>query len=265
MPAIYDKIGTSYNATRCADSRIVDRIVALLDLPQGSRIIDIGAGTGSYSQALAERGYNMTALEPSSIMRDQATTDAPITWVAGGAESLPLDDCSFNGAILILCIHHFSDIAAAASEIRRVVSSGPIVIFSYDPNAIELPWLFDYFPSFRDQIRLSFPSLSNICSHFNISGRDSFIAMPFPLPHDLADGFAGAAWRYPERYLDREFRDNTSAFRQLDPLLCRKGLDALSRDLESGAWEARYGEIRKLQEYYHGYTFITIKGEQAAP
>ena len=264
MPEIYDKIGTTYNATRGADARIVMRIVELLELPVGSRIIDIGAGTGSYSQALAGRGYEMTALEPSFIMRDQATTDAPITWVAGGAESLPFNDCSFDGAILILCIHHFSDIEAAASEIRRVVPSGPIVIFSYDPDAIELPWLFDYFPAFRDQIRLSFPSLSNICGHFNISGSDSFSAIPFPLPHDLADGFAGAAWRYPERYLDQEFRDGTSAFRQLDPLLCEKGLDALSRDLESGEWDARYGEVRKLQEYDHGYTFITIKGEAAS-
>jgi SAM-dependent methyltransferase len=260
MPAIYDKIGNGYNATRRADSRIVDRIIALLDLPQGSRIIDIGAGTGSYSRAMAARGYEMTSLEPSTVMRDQATADASITWVAGSAESLPFADCSFDGAILILCIHHFSDMAAAASEIRRVVRSGPIVIFSYDPDAVGLPWLFHYFPSFRDQIRSSFPSFNHICNQFN--GGDSISATPFLLPHDLADGFAGAAWRYPERYLEQEFRDGTSAFRQLDPQLCEKGLEALRHDLESGAWDSRFREVRLLQEYDHGYTFLTIKGEQ---
>ena len=36
MTAKYDSIGTTYNATRRADARIVDRIVALLDLPQGA-------------------------------------------------------------------------------------------------------------------------------------------------------------------------------------------------------------------------------------
>jgi SAM-dependent methyltransferase len=261
MSAIYDQIGTGYNATRRADPRIVDSIVALLDLPRGSRILDVGAGTGSYSRALAERGYEMTALEPSAVMRDQATMDEGMSWITGAAESLPFDDGSFDGAILILCIHHFSDLATAASEVRRAVSTGPIVIFTYDPEAVETPWLFDYFPVFRDQIRASFPSLETIRGHFAGSVVHT---TPFPLPHDLADGFAGAAWRYPERYLEQEFRDGTSAFRQLDPSLCKQGLDALERDLNSGAWDARHGAVRSLHEYDHGYTFITIRDEEAA-
>lgn len=258
MSANYDSIGTTYNTTRRADARIVDRIVALLDLPQGSRILDVGAGTGSYTKELAERGYKMTALEPSSVMRSQASSGFLCEWVEGVAESLPFSDDAFDGAILILCIHHFTDMAAAFSEIRRVVPSGPIVIFSYDPNAVETPWLFEYFPAFRDQIRQSFPSMEAIANC--LKNGESISASFFPLPHDLADGFAGAAWRYPERYLDKDFRDGTSAFRQLDDAFCRQGLNALQQDLESGVWDARFGAIRSLREYDHGYTFITIRG-----
>ena len=246
--------------TRRADSRIVDRIVELIDLPTGSRILDVGAGTGSYSRALADRGYEMTALEPSSVMREQADESLPISWVEGSAESLPFADGSFDGAILILCIHHFTDLAVAFSEIRRVIPSGPIVIFTYDPAAIDTPWLFDYFPVFREQIRSSFPSVGRIRDRFDID--ESFRVDSFPLPHDLADGFAGAAWRYPERYLDQEFRDGTSAFRQLDTSLCEKGLSALADDLRNGSWDSRYGDIRSRNEYDHGYTFLTIKSEQ---
>lgn len=257
MTAKYNSIGTSYNATRRADPRIVDRIVALLDLPQGSRILDVGAGTGSYTRELAGRGFMMTALEPSSVMRAQVNADFPCEWVEGVAESLPFSDGTFDGAILILCIHHFTDMAAAFSEIRRVVPNGPIVTFTYDPDEVENPWLFEYFPAFRDQIRQSFPSVNAISEC--IKSSDSINATPFPLPHDLADGFAGAAWRYPERYLDKDFRDGTSAFRQLDDVVCRQGLDALQADLESGVWDARFGAIRSLLEYDHGYTFITIQ------
>ena len=260
MPAIYNKIGTGYNTTRGADFRIVDRIVELVDLPLGSRILDIGAGTGSYSRALGDRGYEMTALEPSSVMRDQADESLPISWVEGSAESLPFANDSFDGAILILCIHHFTDLTIAFTEIRRVVASGPVVIFTYDPAAIEDPWLFDYFPIFREQIKNSFPSVERIRDSFDICG--SFHVDSFPLPHDLADGFAGAAWRYPERYLNREFRDGTSAFRQLDALLCKKGLSALADDLQTGCWDSRYGDIRSRNEYDHGYTFLTSKSEQ---
>lgn len=256
MTAKYDSIGTTYNATRRADPRIVDRIVALLDLPQGSRILDVGAGTGSYTKELAGLGYTMTALEPSSVMRAQMNMDFPCEWVEGVVESMPFSDSAFDGAILILCIHHFTDMAAAFSEIRRVVPNGPIVIFSYDPDAVETPWLFEYFPAFREQIQQSFPSVKAISDC--VKSNDSIRATPFPLPHDLADGFAGAAWRYPERYLDKDFRDGTSAFRQLDDAACRKGLAALRHDLQSGAWDARFGAIRSLLEYDHGYNFTTI-------
>jgi SAM-dependent methyltransferase len=235
----------------------VDRIVALLDLPQGSRILDVGAGTGSYSRELADRGYLMSALEPSSVMRSQVNADFPCEWVEGVAESLPFNDSAFDGAILILCIHHFSDMAAAFSEIRRVVPAGPIVIFSYDPDEVENPWLFQYFPVFREQIRQSFPSVKAISEC--LTKDDAIKTTQFSLPHDLADGFAGAAWRYPERYLDKGFRDGTSAFRQLDDAICRQGLTDLQNDLEAGVWDARFGEIRSLLEYDHGYTFTTIQ------
>ena len=92
----------------------------------------------------------MTALEPSSVMRSQVNADFPCEWVEGVAESLPFSDGAFDGAILILCIHHFTDMAVALTEIERVVPNGPIVIFSYDPEAVETPWLFNYFPAFRD-------------------------------------------------------------------------------------------------------------------
>ena len=257
MPPNYNKIGMGYNKTRGADSRIVDRIIELLDLPLGSRIIDVGAGTGSYSRALADRGYEMTALEPSSVMRDQADDSSPVAWVEGSAESLPFADGSYDGAILILCIHHFTDLTTAFAEIRRVVPSGPVVIFTYDPAATKEPWLFDYFPVFREQIRCSFPSVERVRDSFDIS--ESFHVDSFLLPYDLADGFAGAAWRYPERYLDREFRDGTSAFRQLDESLCEKGLSALADDLQTGCWDSRYGDIRSQNEYDHGYTFLTSR------
>ncbi len=258
MTPIYDKIGATYNKTRRADPRMVDRIVKLLDLPEGSRILDVGAGTGSYSRALADRGYRVTALEPSQVMSNQAADAGGVAWVRGAAESLPFVEGTFDASILILCIHHFTDAQAALGEIRRVTGSGPILIFTYDPEVIEKPWLFEYFPVFRTQIRRSFPSIEEIRSF--LGGDEELLSIPFYLPHDLADGFAGAAWRYPERYLDQDFRNGTSAFQMIDPRDCQQGLDALSADLRSGIWDSRHGVLRSLDEYDHGYTFILTKG-----
>ena len=65
-PPSYNDIGVSYKQTRAADPRIVARLIAYLNLPMGATIADIGAGTGNYGFALAEHGYVILAVEPSS-------------------------------------------------------------------------------------------------------------------------------------------------------------------------------------------------------
>ena len=50
----YDSIGSNYNQNRTADHRVLMVIEELLELPLGSVIADVGAGTGNYSNALAD-------------------------------------------------------------------------------------------------------------------------------------------------------------------------------------------------------------------
>ena len=76
----YDLIGKGYNSRRAADVRILSKLVALLDQPEGAHILDVGAGTGNYTAALADLGYSMTALEPSTIMLESAVGRDSIDW-----------------------------------------------------------------------------------------------------------------------------------------------------------------------------------------
>ncbi|MDB4438068.1 methyltransferase domain-containing protein [bacterium] len=68
---------------------------------RGARILDIGAGTGNYFFALAEQGFTVVALEPSTVMSDQASDHSQVTWITGSAERLPIETSSFDAAILI--------------------------------------------------------------------------------------------------------------------------------------------------------------------
>lgn len=68
---LYDSIGSDYNSTRKPDSRIVEQLINLLELPTGSIVADVGAGTGNYSYALANLGYQVIAIEPSQVMQRQ--------------------------------------------------------------------------------------------------------------------------------------------------------------------------------------------------
>lgn len=123
MP-IYDSIGQQYSTTRIPDSRIVNTLVNLLNLPKGNTIANLGAGTGSYSLALAARGFSVCAIEPSLVMQTQALEHPDIKWITGCAEAIPLPDRSVDGLISVLAIHHFSDLEKAICEMHRVVKSG---------------------------------------------------------------------------------------------------------------------------------------------
>ncbi len=143
MPSpIYNNICKTYNHTRSADPRIVDTSVELLDLLTGSKVLDIGAGTGSYSQSLSDTGYAVAALDPSEVMRQQSDGEHDVIRKAGIAEDIPFDDGEFDAATLILCIHHFTNLDMALKEAARVTGNGKVIIFTYDPNAIDSPWLF---------------------------------------------------------------------------------------------------------------------------
>jgi predicted methyltransferase len=53
-PPVYQIIGANYNRHRAADPQIARELVRLLALAPHSVVADVGAGTGNYSNALAE-------------------------------------------------------------------------------------------------------------------------------------------------------------------------------------------------------------------
>src|SRR5260370_41755021 len=105
----YDQIGHGYARTRRADARIVEQIPSLLSLPPGGRVVDVGAGTGNYSNALAAAGYRVVAGEPSAAMRLQAVAPPSVFLGARFAEALPLRGGGGNAAVCILPFYHFTD------------------------------------------------------------------------------------------------------------------------------------------------------------
>jgi ubiquinone/menaquinone biosynthesis C-methylase UbiE len=125
--SIYDDIGKIYSKSRVPDSRIVNSVVNLLRLSNKSTITDIGAGTGGYSRAIADRGFYVYAVEPSSVMRSQSIPHPQVQSISGYAEDIPLPSASVDAVIRILAIHHFSNLEKAIREMNRVAEKGAII------------------------------------------------------------------------------------------------------------------------------------------
>ncbi len=259
MTTLYDSIGKTYSKTRAADPRITKRLVDLLQLPSGSCLLDIGAGTGNYSLALAEHGYHVTALEPSRIMRDQGKQHSRLTWIEGLAEDLPFESESFDAVVMTLCIHHFSDWRKAFKEASRVSRDGPIIILTFDPDFESRFWLFDYFPDFVKIDREWLPQIAEMRDYLSNTLGLSMSFHRFPLPSDIMDRFAAAGWAKPELYLNDTFRSGISSFARISEERVESGLAKLKEDLDSGSWNRKFGYLRKYGSLDVGYVFLEIR------
>jgi ubiquinone/menaquinone biosynthesis C-methylase UbiE len=255
-------IACRFTSYRNADIRIVTMLKELLGLPQGSTIIDVGAGTGNYTNALASMGYKIKAVEPSDVMREQIIPNSNVEWFAGSAESIPLPDASVDGLISTLAIHHFSDLSATASEMWRVCGSSPMLLFTIDPRRGEPFWFREYFPGIYNRLFDAFVPVEELICVFTGSHEATASIHDFPLPCDLSDLNMHAGWNKPEIYFDPAVRRGMSGFAMSNHAEVQEGLDLLSRDLETGEWDGRNGQLRTKGSYDLGFIFVKIQPNQ---
>lgn len=119
-----ESVGDEYDRYRpgfpdaAADAILPERADAVLDL---------GAGTGKFTELLVTRADRVIAVEPSVAMLDVLRVKLPAAEaLIGGAESIPLPDRSVD-AVTVAQAFHWFDRDAACAEIRRVLVPGGVL------------------------------------------------------------------------------------------------------------------------------------------
>ena len=247
MAARYDAIGRTYTATRATDPRIAARIWdALAD---ARTVVNVGAGTGSYEPL----DRDVTAVEPSAVMIAQRPPGAAPA-VQASAEALPFEDASFDAAMAVLTLHHWSDLRAGSAELRRVARDR-VVVFSWDPTYVGRMWLGpEYFPQYSREDAEGFPSLAEQAAALGAE------AEVVPIPWDCRDGFFSAFWRRPEAYLDPAVRAGISTLAKRSEAELAEGLARLHADLDSGAWARRHADLLERDTLDLGYRLLVGPG-----
>ncbi len=91
-------------------------------------ILDLGCGTGRFSEALAVRfDAEVIGLDPSKKMLEQArikARDRRIRYEPGSGEAIPLPARSVDLIFMSMIFHHFDHPRIAARECRRVLRNG---------------------------------------------------------------------------------------------------------------------------------------------
>jgi SAM-dependent methyltransferase len=103
---------------------------------RSGKALDVGAGRGIASYALAREGFQVTSLEPDpsaivgagAIRALAAETALPIRVVEEVSERLPFADGAFDVVFARAVLHHTRDLELACSEMYRVLRPGGVIV-----------------------------------------------------------------------------------------------------------------------------------------
>lgn len=233
----------TYDRTRSASPSLLAPLRKALGGAPGRSLADIGGGTGNYSAALAALGWEPLVVDASEAMLERAQTKGLPT-LCCDAQHLPLDDESFDAAMLISMLHHLDDASAALGEARRILRpEGRLAVMTYTREDIADLWLLDYFPASRVWMIETHQPLGTITAQLPGASR---LEVRFD---DLEDASLAALASHPHLILDPQWRRQTSYFERLErdhPLDLDRGLERLRRDIESGGGPERPGRASMI-------------------
>lgn len=140
--AMFDRIARRYDLLNRVNSFGLDRAwrrrsVEALGLSPGSRVLDLATGTADMALEILrqEPAAHVVGIDPSANMLalgrekiDAAGLAERIELRLGGAEELPLDDDSVDGACIAFGIRNVHDRKRAVSEMARVTRPGGRIV-----------------------------------------------------------------------------------------------------------------------------------------
>jgi ubiquinone/menaquinone biosynthesis C-methylase UbiE len=126
-----------------SNRRLIDAFARLSGLPQGSRIADLGCGSGAFTEQLRRAGYSVVGIDISPKLIEVGRKKYPgLELAEGDVEALCFGDSSFDGILLSGLVHHFPNPRRCAEETHRVLRPGGRFV-AFDPNRMNpFMWLY---------------------------------------------------------------------------------------------------------------------------
>jgi ubiquinone/menaquinone biosynthesis C-methylase UbiE len=184
----YDRSDTHlcYEKSRRLSAETVELWLEMLSqyVPRDSTatIVDLGCGTGRFTQALADHYLaRVCGIDPSRkmlTMARQAVSSPLVHLVQGDAESIPLADSEADLVFLSMVYHHIQDKGKALDEFARVLKEdGSLCIRTGSADCLDsYPWL-QFFPSARQIEASRLPSRESLidavqAGRFRLAGHE---------------------------------------------------------------------------------------------
>ena len=172
IPAVYDR-------GRDHGPEVLDLWMRTIESHVGGRpirtILDLGCGTGRFSDGLANRfRARVVGLDPSEKMLEQARRkrlQSRVHYERGTAEAIPLTDAAVDMIFMSMSFHHFTDRDRAARECRRVLRpDGTVVVRTGTREQIDSYPYVPFFPETRPMLEDLLPDRHALCAVFERAG-----------------------------------------------------------------------------------------------
>jgi SAM-dependent methyltransferase len=150
---------------------------ALQNIELQGRVLDLGGDTRSQYQRLFRGTFSIETLNMDSKTRPDVIADLE--------KPLPLNDASYNGALLINVLEHVFEYRQLLGECARILKPGGIIV-------VVVPFIFPYHASPSDFHRYTFETLQRALSFAGFSQVEV---------HALGSGVCAARWTLLQRLL----------------------------------------------------------------
>ena len=123
---------------------VVQQLAAAGAIRNGTKVLDIGAGTGRVAIGLAALGCNVVALEPASGMVEtlRAKVGAlPIRLIAGAGARLPFSPAQFDVVVIARILYLTPDWRAVLREAHRVLDVGGRLLHEWGNGEADEEWV----------------------------------------------------------------------------------------------------------------------------
>ena len=177
----YDKtdLAATYNQGRdhgpAVRTQWMNAIAARVEPASVRSVLDLGCGTGRFSQGLAERfACSVVGIDPSTKLLGEARAALhhdQVFYACGAAEAIPLQSNSVDLIFVSMVFHHFTNPELAAQECRRVLRrDGRVCLRTASRERIPRYPYVPFFPGSRPLLEQHLPSLEFQRSVFEGAG-----------------------------------------------------------------------------------------------
>jgi ubiquinone/menaquinone biosynthesis C-methylase UbiE len=196
-------------------------------------ILDLGCGTGRFSDALSSRfRAEVIGLDPSVKMLSQAAAkphSTRVRYARACAEAMPLRTGSIDVIFMSMSLHHFSNHEQAAAECQRVLGTdGRLFIRNGTREQIPFYPYYPFFPTTHPILEEVLPPSGRICATFEAAGLRL-------VAQDLINQEIAPDWA---TYADKLTTRSDSVLARLSDEDFERGIVAIRRHAAAGPSEA---------------------------